>query len=84
MIYTPWPPPKPDWPPHVVAIYQAGCVRIDTLRVQMQPDGICPIPFQCYLCDKMKSDFSFLTGDGVPICVECCPVPKGDHSDVVV
>ena len=36
--YKPHPPPDPDWPDHVKAIYAQGCVRIDELRKQIGPD----------------------------------------------
>lgn len=82
MTWKPHPPAPDHWPDHVKAIYAKGCVRIDELRKQMEPDGVCPIPFRCYLCDEQRSDFSFLSGDGCPICVKCCPVPNEEKADV--
>lgn len=69
--YKPWPPANPEWPDYVQRMYAAGCVRIDELRKQMEPDGICPIQFRCYGCDESRSDFAMLTDDRVPMCVKC-------------
>lgn len=69
--YKPWPTPKDDWPSYVKEQYEAGCKRIDELRKQIGDDGVIPIPFQCYSCDKMKSDYALTTGDGVPMCEQC-------------
>lgn len=78
----PWPPrapANPDWPDHVKRIYERGCDRIDELRKQMEPDGVCPLPFRCYGCDTTTSDFGMITGDGVPICSACLGRPRGDE-----
>ena len=69
--WEPYPPPLDHWPEHVKRIYLAGSERINLLRVQMGPDRICPIPFRCWLCDEMRSDFAMLNGDGVPLCIKC-------------
>ncbi len=69
--WRPHPPASPDWPSHVKQIYEAGCRRIDELRKQMEPDGVCPIPFRCYGCDGVRDDFALLTGDGCPMCEGC-------------
>lgn len=45
--------------------------RIEKLKKQVDANGIVSIPFVCYLCDKEKSDFALVSGDGCPICEEC-------------
>lgn len=45
--------------------------RIDRLKLQVDSNGICAIPFVCYNCDKSKSDFALINGDGCPMCEEC-------------
>jgi hypothetical protein len=80
MIWKPHPPPLPEWEPHVVRMYLSVCSWIDECRVQMK-DGITPIPFLCYLCHESRTDFSFLSGDGVPICSRCCPHPDADERE---
>lgn len=57
--------------PRHQAIYEAGQRRIDAVRAELPADGTIPIPFRCYLCDHMRFDFSFKTGDGLPICRGC-------------
>lgn len=71
MYYKPHPPAKDDWPDYVKRIYEQGCKRIDKLREQIGEDGEVPIPFQCYVCDKMKYDYCKNNGDGCPMCIEC-------------
>lgn len=70
IVHKPHPPAPSDWPDYVKRMYEAGCVRIDELRKQMQPDGICPIPFRCYGCDQMRDCFALLTS-GCPMCDVC-------------
>ncbi len=81
--WKPHPPPNPEWPDNVKRIYATGCVRIDKLRRQIGEDGIIPLPFRCYGCDKMSMMFSMLTGDGLPMCTSCVQVPRPDEGDFV-
>lgn len=78
MNWKPHPPAPDDWPDYAKNIYLLGCIRIDKLRKQLGENGEVPIPFQCWLCDQMKTNFSFKTGDGVPVCGDCC-----EHPDAV-
>jgi hypothetical protein len=45
--------------------------RVDACRVQIGADGVCPVPFVCFICDQRRHDFALLTGDGVPVCWAC-------------
>lgn len=63
-------PPLEEWPDYVKTIYIEGCKKIDRLKKQMV-DGVCPLPFECWLCEKIKNNFSMLTGDELPICMDC-------------
>lgn len=78
------PPPNPEWPDYVKRIYADGCARIDKFLVQIEEDGVCPIPFSCYGCGELRSDFGMVTGDDVPLCQKCldrmCDYPADEES----
>lgn len=59
-------------PPHLMKHYEEVVKpRIDRLKTQVDATGIVSIPFVCYGCDKTKSDFALVNGDGCPMCEEC-------------
>lgn len=45
--------------------------RVANSRLQYGKDGILFMPFKCFHCEDMKTDFGMTTGDGVPVCEEC-------------
>lgn len=57
--------------PRIEAIYLAGQKRIDEMKAALPADGMIPLPFRCYSCDEMRSDFRMKTGDGLPLCGKC-------------
>jgi len=60
-----------NWPEHVKRIFLKGQAWIEQLRKQFDEAGILILPFRCYGCDEMRSDFAMMTGDGVPMCNGC-------------
>lgn len=67
MNWPPHPPANPSWPKHVQRFYAEGCKRIDRLRTEnILEDGTTKVPFRCYGCDKVRSDYAMTTGDGLP------------------
>ena len=45
--------------------------RIERLKQQVDESGIVTIPFTCYGCDLLKTDFVMVNGDGCPMCAQC-------------
>lgn len=46
-------------------------VRIEQMRAELPEKGMIPLPFRCWGCDRQRFDLALVTGDGLPMCVEC-------------
>jgi len=68
------PYPKLFENPVVQRMYEEGQARIDQMKIDLAkecPDGVLRLPFRCSGCDRRRTDFALMTGDGLPMCQGC-------------